>query len=237
MLSGTLLLFLGWTLVILMRQKRAWKEFAKKHNLRYKVSGLMLSPEVTGVIDGYSIALFTGEHGDNQSRTTRKMSAVEIVLHNKMPVAGAVGSGNMVSLIQKMNYGQEYRPKVKGWDKEHIILSENARFMKAYLNKDRLGALLKLMKMKNAWVIFIFTTRDTLLRIDTPDALSDLEKIENTVQRLIKTAKLLELEKSESKKLMEEASAEKAARAIKLDDTSDTPLFELEDDEAPAEKS
>ena len=207
LLSIALLGFLGWTAFILARQKSTWREFARQRNLRFKVRGFLLSPEITGVIRDYSIALFTAEHGSEQSRTTRKMSAIEIVLKSAMPVGGAVGSGDMVALIQGRGYSQEYKPKIKAWDKEYIAMSHNARFLKAYLTKERLAALIKLMKTKNVWVIFIFNGPDTLLRIDTPDALDDLDKLNKTMEKLLEVAGVLELAEGESQRLVAEAEA------------------------------
>lgn len=232
LLSASLLGFLGWTAFILARQKRAWREFARQNNLRFKVKGFLLSPEITGVMRDYGVALFTAEHGNEQARTTRKMSAIEIILKSRMPVGGALGSGDMVALIQGRGYTQEYKPKLKAWDKEYIAMAENARFLKAYLTPERLAGLVKLMKTKNIWVIFIFDGRDTLLRIDTPDALDDLEKLRKTIDRLLEVAAVLELEDGEGEKLMAQAEAKQEQAVPKLQEPQEEGglSLELEDD-------
>ena len=229
LLSATLLGFLGWTAFILARQKKAWRVFARQNNLRFKVKGFLLSPEITGVMKDYSIALFTAEHGSDQTRTTRKMSAVEIILKSPIPIPGAVGSGDMVALIQRKGYSQEYKPKTKAWDTTNFIaLSDNARFLKAYLTKERLGVLIKLMRLKNVWVIFIFNGTETLLRLDTPDALDDLGKVHKTVDKLIEAARILELASGEGEKLVAESESGNTKGAGKLKDVVEGDILSLE---------
>ena len=231
LLSGALLVFLGWTVGILIRQKKAWKQFSKARKMRYSVSGLMMSPEVTGVIDGYSVSLFVGEHETEQSRTPRKMSAIEVMLKSTMPVPLALGSGNMVRLIQGLGYAQEYRPDVKGWNKDYIAQSPSENAMRKYLTESRLKSLLKLMAVKNAWVILISDGKETLLRLDTPDPLDDVAQIDKLVKGMIKVAKLLELEKGEDDVLVSESKRQDSDQPVNLDIGDEVPDFELEEDD------
>jgi phosphoglucomutase len=62
LLSGGLLFFMGWTMLILFRQKKAWKQFAARHKLRYKADAMMGAlrgalPGLQGqVVEGMTIA-------------------------------------------------------------------------------------------------------------------------------------------------------------------------------------
>ena len=49
--------FLGWTISVLMQQKRVWQAFAKRHKLRYDGGKFMDPPTVTGKYDRWTFSL------------------------------------------------------------------------------------------------------------------------------------------------------------------------------------
>ncbi len=232
-LSFALLYFLGWTIYILLRQKRAWKAYAVKRKLRYVQKQFLVSPEMSGVIDDYTISFFTAEHQPPDARSARKMTAVELLLSSRIPFEGGIASGGMVSLMRPIGYAEEFVPAYDGWDKEWMAGSVSANAMQSYLTPDRLQALLTLMEIKNAWVIFMFRENVTLLRVDTPDPLDVPEKIDKLVKMMIKAANTLELAKGEDGRLQLAARqmAPRKAAAIKKDVNTKAATLELEEEE------
>lgn len=232
-LSFVLVVFMVWTLVIMLRQKAAWKRFAADQHLRYKPGPFFSSPEVSGVFEDYTVSVFGSEHTAPDSRNSRKLTAIEITLKSKMPMAGAVGSGGMIEIIKRFDYHNEFKPADTDWSKEYIAVSRNSAALEAYLDGARVKALSALMKIKNVWLIFIFEKDDTLLRIDTPDPLEDKKRLVSLLKKMVRTAKILELREEESKTL----SLKKAARPAKgnavplKEDGKEDFEFELEEDE------
>ena len=173
--------FFIWTFVILMQQKKSWRLYAEKRKLRYKGGTLMASPNVSGTVDDHTVNLFTSEHLSEDGRGTRKLTAIEVSLHSKMPVFGGIASAGMVALIKELNLKQEYRPEHPDWDKTYIAAANNRFVLEAYLNEERIKALSGLMKVPKVWVIFIFREEAMLLRVDTADPLETPQKIDSLV--------------------------------------------------------
>lgn len=236
LISIGLLGFSVWTFIILMRQKKSWREFAKKHKLRYRNATLMSSPRLNGVYNGYTIGMFTGEHESERGGANRKLTAIEVELNSKMPISGAFASGGMVGIVQEMTYNNEFVPQQSGWDNEFIARGDNKHVLDEYFDDKRALKLTELMKRKNFWVIFIFKGEDTILRVDTPEPFDSLDKLTKTIDDMIEVAKVLELNKGEGKRLLtirSKHAEEKAVLDIEEDDLALMSL-ELEDDEQGA---
>lgn len=233
LLSGALIYFMGWNAFILYRQKRAWKSYAGAHKLRYRSPTLFAAPEMNGTAGDYTVSLFTGEHMSPDMRGSRKLTAIEIQLSSRFPLAGGVASGGMVDVIQGMGFKEEINPNHPEWDKAWIARAENRNVLKEYLSAERLAALVSLMKIRNAWVIFIFQDNMMLLRFDTPDPLDSAKKLNYIIKKMTETAKILELKSGESSRL-KTYEATKSAKEVTLkveEENFDGDLSLEEDDQ------
>jgi len=217
-LSAGLVFFTVWTLIILFQQKKAWRQFAKKHKLRYRNSALMNSPQVNGMYKGYAVGIFTSEHETERGGTSRKLTAIEVEMDSRMPIEGAIGSGGMVSIVQSLGYSDEFKPDYDFWSTEYLIRAQDRRVLDKYLDKDRAKALVDLMKRKNTWVIFIFKGADTVLRIDTPNPFDNLDNLTQTIDDMVEIARLLELRKCESGNLTSVKMRKEASIHVDVDD-------------------
>lgn len=207
-LSLLLLAFLGWSLLIVFRQKRVWKAFAEKNKLRFKPSVLLQSPEMEGAIDGFKVSVFTSEHVTQDLRSTRKMTAIEVTLHSVFPIDGGCASGRMVDIFKTLAFKAEIQPEHEGWNKSYIAAGTHKRVLEVYFTPERLSVITRLMKIKNLWMIYLFKDGKTLLRIDTANPLISPEQLEKLVKILIVTAQALELKSGEASMLkVEETKA------------------------------
>lgn len=232
-LSVTILYFLGWTIFILLRQKQAWKTFAHKNKLRFTPNKFLSSPEMSGVLNDYTISFFTSEHTPADGRNARKMAAIEISLSSRMPFDGSIGSGGMVPLVRALGFKEEYAPSSTEWDKTWIAAGSNRNALEAYLTPARLKAFTSLMKLKNAWAILIFRDDIMLLRFDTADPLDNVEKLERLVKIVTDTARMLELDKGEDGKI-KHAMTQKPRQAAVVEATKEVASgLALELEEAP----
>jgi len=198
----------------------------------------MDSPEVDGSIDGYKIDIFTSEHILENARSSRKLTAIEISLHSVLPIDGAVASGGMVPLVKELGFRTEIKPEHELWNRSYIAAADNERALKAYLTPERLDALLRMMRIKNSWMILIFRAERLLLRIDTPDPLTSEDYLDRLIKLMLKSAKTLELKSGESGVIeREEAKGLAETSNLMLDDdgADDASPLSLEEDEANAE--
>jgi hypothetical protein len=229
-LSFALLYFLGWTVYILFRQKQAWKTYAAKNKLRYTQSKLMSSPEMSGVIQDYTVSFFTAEHEPPDARSARRMTAIEISLSSRLPFEGGLASSGMVWLMRAIGFGEEYIPAHENWDKNWIAASSSVNALQTFMTPARLQALVSLMKLKNASVIFLFREDVTLLRLDTPDPLDMPDKIDKLVKIMIKTAQALELAPGEETRLQTAMKQKARKMAAPQEAVSAPKVLELEEE-------
>lgn len=217
---------------ILRRQKKAWQAYGKSKKLRYKPGKTLANPELKGMIQEYTVGVFTGEHVSPDMRGSRKLTAVEINLTSVMPVAGGVASGGMVPLLQGMGFKEEMRPDHQAWDKSYIAAADNRYALKAYLTDERLAVLTDLMKIKNAWITYVFRGDVTLLRLDTPDPLDSEQKLDQIIKKMIDSAKALELKAGEGSRLKsEEVRKPDREKALEVDEAKIAgSTLTLEDD-------
>ena len=198
----------------------------------------MDSPEIDGSIDGFKIDVFTSEHVAEGARSNRKLTAIEVSLHSVLPVDGAIASGGMVQLVKELGFKTEIKPEHELWNSSYVAAADNGRALKAYLTPERLDALLRMMRIKNSWMILIFRAERLLLRIDTPDPLTSEDYLSRLVDLMIKSAKALELKKGESAVLeREEAKGMVEESDLKLDDEDfgEGSGLSLEDEEDSSE--
>ncbi len=233
-LSVFLLVFWAWSTAVLFRQKRGWKQFAQKYKIRYRGNNLFDSPDLSGSVDGYKVIAFTSDHSDEDARLGHRLTCIEVSLKTALPVSCAVASGGMVKIVEELSFQYEYRPEIKGWDNSYIARSKDDDLMRAYLTDDRLKALIKLMKIKNSWIILLFSSGQGLLRIDLPDPLDDPKNLEKHIKMMVNTAKILEIGDGELNKM----TSKKKTKDMGLIDLNDThEIFDkpagltLEDDE------
>ena len=232
--SSFFLLFLLWTLQIVILQKAAWKKFATKYKLRFRSKSFMKSPEMHGVIDGHKVSFFSSEHSSDDMRSTRNLIAIEVPLDFVMPAEAAIVSGGMIKIATLIGFQNELKPKHEKWSEEYAILTQDKAIYKAYLTKERLSAIIELMEYKSAMVMVIFKKDLALLRIDVSDPLKTIEKLEELKGLIMRTEKVLEVSDAELKMLKEAKTLSKARDvALEFDDeqTELTTGLSLEDDE------
>ncbi len=232
MLAG----FSIWTFYIVIQQKKAWYQFARKNKLRYRKTSFMNSPHINGVYKNFTIGIFTSEHPSGDGSATRKLTAIEVEMNSRLPMAGAVGSGGMVPIVQSLEFSEEYKPDSKDWNQEYIIRCDSRRMMAEYLTPARLQALSSMMKRKNTWLIYLFKPQGTILRIDTPEPYDTLARLEKVINSLIALAETLELASGEPARLATVKAQRDAQSSIDIDDEKIAAIsFELEDEEETQE--
>ena len=210
-ISIALIGFLGWTVLMIARQKKAWKAFAEKHGLSFKANALMQGPEISGKMQDYKISYFTSEHVTPDMRGTRKLTAIEIRLNSQPPFEGAVASGGMVNFINNVGFDQELIPEYEEWNRSYLAAADDKYKLKALLGSERLKVLTQLMKFPHGWVCYVFRNEVALLRIDTPQSMDKPEQLEKISKAMIKAATVLELKDGERAQIDKKAEDLEAA--------------------------
>lgn len=226
--------FWAWTSFISWRQIQAWKTYAKTRKMRYHSNGLLVTPTLTGSVDGYKVSIFASEHSELDARSNRRLTAIELHMHTRLPVAGAIASGGMVPVVEPLNLHQEYKPPHNKWDDAYIVRCRDNKVIENYLEQERLDGLVKLMGRDKVWIVLLFLEETGLLRMDTPLALDNPKQLDKAVKELVALAKVLELRKGEAETLLRKSSDAAGSNSIDAIDEGlliDNVGFELEDDE------
>lgn len=236
-ISTFLLGFWVWSSYILFKQKIAWRAYAEKRKLKYEGGGFYVSPRITGVIDGYAISAFTGDHTQFDPKLQRRLTGIEVTLKTCLEGRTALATGGMVQIISLLTLPNQYKPEIKGWDDSYSIQSLEQAVAAAYFTPERLNAILSLTKIKNLWVVVVFLDGQGFLRIDIADPISDQKRLDILLKKMLEIASILELKKGEDISIMRKAREIRDGQSvIKIDDetvfTDPNALsLELEDDE------
>lgn len=176
----------AWSASILLRQKHAWETFAKKHNMAYQKGKFLSSPTVTGTIGRYRVAFFAAERQAYDVRQRRMLTGIEITLPDGLIDGGAVGTKEMLPFMNTLNTLHPFVPDNEKWDKNLTFYVRNEEQVKAWLTDERLAHILAIVGIRNADCLFLFDGAQAIVRIETPDPLTDAVKMDKAVQRIMR---------------------------------------------------
>lgn len=181
-----------WSFRILLQQKQAWGQFAKRHNLECASKAFMKSPVVSGAIRDYFITVMSVEEDDDDGRGRYFRSVIQFNLKNPMPVEGVIASAWLRRAAGALKLPQEGASEMTAIGHGTIVSSQNSAKLSPYFTKERVQALSAMAAVKNAAMIFIFNEQEAFLRFETADALDDVTRLEKLVNKVIDAAKVLE---------------------------------------------
>lgn len=234
--------FVGWTLVVLWQQKKAWSNFAKKHQLKYQPGTLMGSPVVSGELSKWKFSLYSGVQQTEDIRGQRFVSVIEFQLGRGMPTGAALATKEFTSFIEGLIFDRTYKPELAEWDKSYIVRTRSSKGLKAYLTKERQQILHSLFSMKNSTALFFFDEIEAVLRIETTDPLRQEEHLNKIVQRIMIAVERLAPTDAEKKEFRKLQAQEKKRREQGIDeddeledgDLADEPIGETAEEEVRA---
>lgn len=180
-----------WSLQILMRQKNAWKKFAKRHKMEYIAGSALSSPVVRGAFRGHAVSVYSEPQIDNDSRGPKYRTVVQFDMRPGMPTEGVVSSPKLGAVLSGIHLPEALHPDHPDWNKDIYVRTQSAELLGPYFTEARTRALNSLMTVKNVNVLFIFNEKETLLRFETPDPLDDDSKLERLVNKIADAADIL----------------------------------------------
>lgn len=180
-----------WSTRVLLQQKRTWNAFAKAGRLNVTQGSFLASPQIQGNWDAFRFSLVSEEQKSPDARGTRFRSILE--LHRQIPMrfSGAVGYGDLELQLGALNLPTTFIPQNPTWKPNWFLRTSDAAAMNAYLTEDRIKALEAVFRIKAATSLLVFDGMNILLRLETPDALTDSRKLEAIVKRMTDSARTL----------------------------------------------
>lgn len=194
-----------WTNLPLIDQKKAWKNFASKNNLKYFPNGFLKSPFVIHEGDDSTFRLFSEEQNTDDLTRRRFTTVFEWVLPG-LPIQGLVASRNMQELVLLADVKDRIVHPPGEWKSKDFIIAEKADALMPYLTEQRMAFFRKMVSMKNARFIYVFDGNMAVLRVETHDPLLSDTKITPVYKKVQDNVKILfasEEERKEMRKLNE----------------------------------
>lgn len=184
-LSAIVLGASGWSLQILLRQKKAWEAFAQKRGLSFKRGTFMGPAEIAGTINEYKINFFTAERQTEDMRGKRYVSVIEIGVKEGLCDGGVAGTKEMQPFMLSLDMLHPYPVNKEGWEKSHAIFVRNDEAADAYFTDEKLDLFAQVLGTRNADVFIVFNSEETIIRMETSDPMLSADKIEKIVTRQI----------------------------------------------------
>lgn len=202
-----IVVFVGWTLAVLIQQKRTWSGFAKKNKLKYEAPSLMSSPIVSGQYQGYMLTLYTGVQQTDDIRGQRFVTVIELQFGKGMPTGAAIATREFSGFISGLIFDKDYKPALAEWQEEYIARTRDLKNLDAYFTKQRQQVLCKLFGMRNSAALFFFDELEAVLRVESSDPLREINHLEKIIKQIKSAADTLKptaAEKKEYRKLLAE---------------------------------
>lgn len=181
-----------WSLTILQQQKKAWAAFAKQAGLQCLSGSWLKSSLVRGPYRGLPLNIYSEQQETSDRRGRKFRSVIQFELPGKMPVEGIVTTQEGQNFANGLvDLTDVVVPDYPGWESTVLIKTRDANLLKPYLTPERYRALQALMTIKNFSCIFIFDLTMTFLRFETPDPLTDAQKLDRLCGKIVEQAKVL----------------------------------------------
>lgn len=183
--SGGIIGVFVWTTRALMDQKKAWKAFAAKRKLKVRETGLLQSVSVEGIINDNEFRLASEERPALDLRGRKFVTMFQFKLPVRMPVAGALGSGEYLMFVRNIGARDRLKLKYSDWSENIVeVISDDRDKLEPYFTTERMKVFDTLIKQKGVSVLFLFDDRDAYLRLETIDPFLKLEQLEKLVDKL-----------------------------------------------------
>ncbi len=180
-----------WSIQILFQQKKACKKLAKDLNLNYKVQALLTLPFLDGFYNGFSLTIYSEEQPSAKSGRNQFRTIILLGFQEGFPVGTAVASENRRAFVESLKISEVHKPDYKDWNGSVVFHTEDDDICSKFMNKERYGALHKLMNLSNKDTIFIFDDKEGYYRIETADPLVDPSVIVKMLEKFTKTCEVL----------------------------------------------
>ncbi len=181
-----------WSFRILIRQKQAWGQYAKRHNLDYDSKAFIKSPIVSGMVGDYFITILSVEQDDDDGKGRCYRSVIQFNLKNPMMVEGVIASSWLRRFAGALKLPQEGTNAMKEISHGTVVFSQDDAKLTPYFTMERVQVLAAMAAVKNAAILMIFNEEEAFLRFETSDALDDVSRLEKLVNKVIDAAKVLE---------------------------------------------
>ncbi len=174
----------GWSTLILVQQKQAWKKFAADKKIAYKPNKFFGPAEMNGTIEEFLLSFFTGEQQNPEARKNRQLTIVEIVDPHPYVDGLAAGNDQMKAFINLLDTLSPQKIDDKNWNKSNVVSSRNKAAVNSYLTPARIKIINEMIAFPKSDVIVLLDGEQGVFRFETSNPLTDEVKIDQMLQKM-----------------------------------------------------
>jgi len=205
----------AWSTLILIKQKQAWKAFAKKNNLQYRTRDFFAPCEMDGMVDGFEVSFFSAEQQNPDARKNRQRTVLQINDPTFFVDGLACGTPEVKTFIDMLDTLTIQDVSHTQFKKSNIIRSRHKKAVASFLTEERVKIINSLLAFPKSDNLILMDDQQGTFRFETSNPLTSDELIQGTLDKIF--ARIKKLRPSP-----EEQADFKRLRAL---DQKDTPTL------------
>lgn len=182
MTAGIILFAVSRGLHLTSELSETWRKLAERHRLRFSPGRRLVGmPSAEGRLEGRHVHIKTVHQSDKSYA-----AQLQVELHGSLPPHFYAGAPSpAVAMFGKTVAGQTHTTGHASFDEQVSIRGEDPEETSAYLTEARRQAALELIELEGR-------VEDGKLQVQLKKAGTDLERIDKTLQALVKLAPALD---------------------------------------------
>ncbi len=192
-LAVAILGFMGWSLNTLLRQKKAWADFAKRYKLEYAQAAFLQPSSVTGTLYNRKFNLYVLTEQTPGQRMMAANTHIEVFLNNLPDFALLVSARALPPILNDFVLPSTVTPNDPDWPKPAVSMTDDVEAATAWLTVPRIRAIRKLCELKKgAETLFVADGTQAYVVWRTPEAMDNLNELNRVVAKLYEIVKELD---------------------------------------------
>ncbi|MEM8833240.1 MAG: hypothetical protein AAGB32_01750 [Pseudomonadota bacterium] len=181
----------GWSTIILLQQKQAWREYAKNKGLNFDPGKFFAPCSMDGRIDGVELSFFTATQQNPEARKNRQVTVFQLTDSHGYVDGAALGTTEVRNFIDELTALRPFDTSTIDWESKYIFHARNNKSLNAFLTAERVKILKDLLGFPSADVLIVLDETEGIFRFETSSPMTNVEKITSTVDKLMSRLKKL----------------------------------------------
>lgn len=190
-----------WSTIILIQQKQAWADYAKRKGLNFARGTFFSSASVDGTINNCTVSLFTATQQNEDSRRNRELTVVQINSDASYVDGMACGTSQVLPFLKSLDTLSPHTIKNGKWNKKFYLFSRNKKAIEIYLTEERIKVLNGILSMPNADVVVLIAEEEAIFRFETANPLKDVKQLETIIDKMMARIDILKPSPEEAEEL------------------------------------
>ena len=191
--TGAVLSFLFWSVMVGISQKKSWREFAKRYKLTLDEGESSQDPLfMTGNLNGRLINIYTEIEKTEEERTESIYTHVEVFLAKVPPTLFLISKKSLPKSFEDITASELFKSDASSWPNPAVSIADSSEDLAVWMTPFRVKALASYFDMasqKGVETMLMGDGENAFLLWRGNDPLSDARQLNALVQKLYGFAK------------------------------------------------